>query len=101
RVQAPAPGEHSADEGVVDPELAALAGDPILGGRAAGIEALRVVGMDADEHGPPDVVQNRSEGELVAVGGAGDLGDPVRRTLDGEGVHPKALGGRTGAVQLE
>src|SRR5512132_1363722 len=44
-VDAPAPGEDAADESVVDAELAALLGDPVIGGCAPPVEALGVAGM--------------------------------------------------------
>ena len=46
RREAPAANEHAADQGVVDPELAALGGNAILGGLSRG-EEVRVAGVEA------------------------------------------------------
>ena len=66
--------------------------DAVVGRAAAAVEALGVAGVQAGEHGPADVVEDRGEGELVAVAVAGDLGDPVGRPLDRKGVQAEAVG---------
>ena len=101
-VDAPAPGEDAADERVVDAELAALLGDPLVGGGAAAVEALGIAGMEARQHRPADVVEDRGEGELVAVADAAQLGDPVGGPLHVEGVEAETVGGEgEAAVPIE
>ncbi len=91
-VKPPAAGQDAADERVVDAELAALGVDAVVRGAAAAVEALGVAGMQAGEDGAADVVEDRGEGELVAVAVADDLGDAVGRVLDREGVEAEAVG---------
>ena len=91
-VDAPAPGEDAADESVVDAELAALLGDPVIGGCAAPVEALGVAGMQAGQDGAADVVENRRQGELVALADAAHLGDPVGGALHDQRVEAEAVG---------
>ena len=91
-VNPPAPGEDAADQGVVDAELAALRGDPVIGGGAAPVEALGVARMQPGQDGTADVVKDRGERELVAVADAAHLGDPVGGALHGEGVQAEAVG---------
>src|SRR5581483_1012156 len=92
-VNAPAPGEHAADQRMVDAELATLLGDPVVGRSGPAVEALGVTGMQPREDGPADVVKDRGEGELVAVSDPADLRDPVRRPLHLKGVQPEAVRG--------
>ena len=66
-VDAPAPGQHPADEGVVDAQLAALGGDAVVGGAAVAVEALGVARVQAGQHRAADVVKDRGERELVAI----------------------------------
>ena len=68
--QVPAPGEHAADQGVVDAELLAFVAQPLLGGARDGVEVDLVAGVQAGDHEPADVVQQRGDGELVAFGPA-------------------------------
>ena len=81
-VDAPAAGEDTADEGVVDAELAALGGDPLVRGGPAAVEALRVAGMQAGEDRPADVVQDGGERELVAVADPAEVRNLVGGALN-------------------
>ena len=92
RVDAPAAGENAADEGVVDAELATLLGDAVVGRGAAAVEALGVARMQARQDRPADVVEDRRQGQLVAVTDSAHLGDPVGGPLHRQGVQPEAIG---------
>jgi len=101
-VYPPAASQDPADEGVVDAQLTALLGDPIVGSGAAAVEALRVARMQAGKHRAADVMEDRRQGELVAVADAADLGDAVRRPLHGQGVQAEAIRGQgQAAVAIE
>jgi hypothetical protein len=92
-MDAPASGENPADECVIDAELAALLGDPVVGCGTATVEALGVARMEASEDGTAEVMEDRGQGQLVPVADSADLGDPVRGPLHGEGVQPEAIRG--------
>ena len=55
--QAPAAGEHAADERVVDAELAALAVDALLGRARVAVDLRGVAGVGVQQHELADVVQ--------------------------------------------
>jgi hypothetical protein len=78
---------------VIDAEFAALLGDPVVGGGPAAVEALGVARVQARQNRPADVVEDRGQGQLVAVADAAQLGDPVRGALDGQSVQSEAIGG--------
>jgi hypothetical protein len=92
RVHAPATGEDTADEGVIDAELPALLGDPLVGGCAAAVEPLGVPGVQASEDRTADVVQDGGEGDLVAISDAAHLGDSVGGRLHVQSVQAEAVG---------
>ena len=66
--QAPAAGEHAADQRVVDAELAALAVHALLGGAGLAVDLVRVGRVGVHEHELADVVQQRRDQQLVALG---------------------------------
>ena len=91
RRQAPAAGEHAADERVVDAQLAALLMDAVLGRARAAMNLRGVAGVGVQQHQLADVVQQARRRQPVAVLEA-DLGrDPVGRVLGRERVQAKAL----------
>ena len=98
-VQAPAAGQDAADQRVVDAQLAALGVDAVVRGAAAAVEALGVARVQAGEDRAPDVVEDRGQGELVAVAVPDHLGHAVGGVLDGEGVEPEGIG-REGEVAV-
>ena len=89
--QVPAPGEHAADERVVDAELLAFVAQALLGSARDGVEVDLVAGMQAGDHEAADVVQQRGDGELVAFDPADGAADLVGGALGGEGVDAEAL----------
>jgi hypothetical protein len=101
-MDAPSPGEHTADEGVVDPQLTSLLSHPLVRRGTAAIEALGVAGMQAGQHGPADVVQDGRECDLVAVPDATELGHPVGGTLHIQCVEAESVRGEgQAAVPVE
>lgn len=92
RVHPPAASEHTSDKGVVDAESAAFLVDSIIRGGATTIEPLGIARVEAGQHRAADVVQDRGEGELVAVADARGLGDPVGAPLHRECVQAEAVG---------
>ena len=90
--QAPAAGEHAADQRVVDAELAALALDALLGSAGLAVDLTRVAGVGVDEHELADVVQQRGDHQAVAGLVADLAGEPVGGALGGDGVQAEALG---------
>ena len=92
--QAPAAGEHAADEGVVDAELAALAVDALLGRARVAVDLVRVARVGVDEDELADVVEQRGDQQRVAVLVADLAGDPVGGALGRDGVQAEALGRR-------
>ena len=101
-MHAPPPGEHTADEGVVDAQLTALPSHPLVRRGAAAVEALGVAGMEAGQHGPADVMQDCREGDLVAVTDATELGHPVSGALHVQGVQAESVRGEgQAAVPVE
>ena len=65
--KSPATGEHAADQGVVDPELAPLAMDPLLGGTGVAVDLGRIGGVGVDQDELADVMEQRRGEQLVAV----------------------------------
>ena len=65
--QVPAPGEHAADERVVDAELAALVVQPLLGRAGRAVDLLRIARVGVHQHELADVVQQRGDEQAVAV----------------------------------
>ena len=65
--QAPAAGQHAADEGVVDAELAALAVDALLGCAGVAVHLLGIAGVGVHQHELADVVQQAGDDQPVAV----------------------------------
>ena len=98
RGQVPAAGEHAADEGVVDAELAALVVQPLLGRPRRAVHLLRVARVGVHEDELADVVQQRGDEQAVAVRVARLDGEPVGGALDGDGVQAEAL--RRGVPRL-
>ncbi len=90
--EAPAPGENAADERVVDPELAALGLDPLLGRTGLRMHLARITGVGVHEHKLADVVQERGDQQAVTRLIADLAGEAVRRPLRGDGVEAEALG---------
>ena len=88
----PAPGQHAADQGVVDAELVAFFADPLLGrvGRRRRSRP-RSPGWRFDDHEPADVVEKRGDGELVAIGPADRAADLLGGVLGREGVDAEVL----------
>ena len=69
--QVPAAGEHAADQGVVDAELAALVVQPLLGRARRAVDLLRIARVGVHQHELADVVQQRGDEQAVAVRVAG------------------------------
>ena len=90
--QAPPAGEHAADQGVVDAELAALGLDALLGRARLGVDLTRIAGVSVDEDELADVVQQRGHHQPVASLVAELAGEPVGGALGGDGVQAEALG---------
>ena len=95
RRQAPAADEHRADEGVVDAELAALAASALLGRLAGALGAL-LVAVELGQHQLADVVEQRGDGELVALRQARQLADPLGADPHRDAVAAEALVARRG-----
>ena len=89
--QAPAAGEHAADERVVDAELAALALDALLRRAGVAVDLARVARVGVDEHELADVVQQRGDHQPVAGLVADLAGEPVGGALGGDRVQAEAL----------
>ena len=92
--QVPAPGQHAADQRVVDAELAALVVQPLLGRARRAVDLLRVARVGVHEDELADVVEQRGDQQAVAVRVAGLGGEAVGRALDRHGVEAEALGRR-------
>ena len=84
RGQPPAPGEHAADERVIDAQLAPLLVDAVLGRPRAAMDLRGIAGVGVQQHQLADVVQQARGGQAVAVLEADLGGDPVGRVLRGE-----------------
>ncbi len=90
--QAPAAGEHAADQRVVDAELATLAVDALLGRAGVAVHLAGVAGVGVHQDELADVVQQRGDHQAVAVLVA-DLGrEAVGGALRGDAVQAEALG---------
>ena len=92
--QAPAAGEHAADEGVVDAQLAALLVDALLGRPGAAMDLGGIAGIGVHQDELADVVQQARDGQAVAVLVADLGGEAVGGVLGGERVQAEALGRR-------
>ncbi len=90
--QAPAAGEHAADQAVVDAQLAALAVNALLGRAGLAVHLARVARVGVDQHQLADVVQQGRDQQLVAVLVADLARQPVGGALRGHGVQAEALG---------
>ena len=64
--QTPTPGDHAADERMVDAELAPFALDPLLRRARVAVHLLRVPGIRVDQHELAEVVQQRRDHQSVA-----------------------------------
>jgi hypothetical protein len=91
-MQLPAPRQHPAGQGVVYAQLSPLGGDPRVARHGALVVALGVAGMQPGHDPPADVVQERGQGELVALANLDQLPDAIRGALDGERVQAELLG---------
>ena len=98
--QVPAPGQHAADQGVVDAEQVAFFADPLFGGVGDGVEVGALARVQVHDHEPADVVEQRGDGELVALGPADRAADLVGGVLGREGVDPEPLGPQVAAAVL-
>ncbi len=87
----PAPRQHAADQGVVDSELVAFFADALLGGAPGGVEVGAPAGVKLGDDEAADVVQQRRDDQLVALGPADLAADPVRRLLRRQRVHAELL----------
>ena len=76
--QAPAASEHAADDGVVDPELAALERRPLLGSGLAVGEDLLVAGIEPHQDQLADVVEQGRGRQLVAAGDVSEVREALR-----------------------
>src|SRR5581483_2946864 len=83
RAQPPAPREDSTDEGVVDPELAALQPQALLRQLAVARGEVRV---DLGQDGVADVVEEGRHRELIARVEPCQLGDPLGGGAGGDGM---------------
>ena len=90
--QSPAAGEHPADDGVVDAELAALAVHALLGGAGLAVDGLGIARVGVHEDELADVVQERGDDQAVAVGVADLVGEQLGRGTRREGVQAEAIG---------
>ena len=90
--QSPAAGHHAADERVVDAELAALGVDALLGRARGRVDLARVAGVGLHQHELADVVQQRGDQQLVAVGELDPRAEPVGGALRRDRVQAEALG---------
>jgi hypothetical protein len=90
RRESPAADEHTADERVVHAELAALRLKTLLGGLARG-EQVAIAGVQPQQYEAPDVVQQRSERELVGSRQPAEIGDPLDGVTRRERVAAKPL----------
>jgi len=89
--QAPAPNEDRADQRVVDPELAALAAQPLLWS-VLGLGAHPELGtVEVSEHEPADIVHERSYCEFVSLFDARHLCDAIGGVAGGCGMPAEAL----------
>src|SRR5215212_12215717 len=91
--EGPAAGEDTADESVVDAELAVLAVRPLLGGAGVAVHVGGVAGIGVDEDELADVVKQRREHEPVAVLVAELGGETLCGALGGAGMEAEAFGG--------
>src|SRR5215212_141726 len=91
--KAPAAGEDTADESVVDAELAALAVRPLVAGAGVAVHLAAVAGIGVDEDELADVVKQRREHEPVAVLVAELGGETLCGALSGAGMEAEAFGG--------
>jgi hypothetical protein len=89
--QPPAPGEHAADDGVVDAELTALALEPLLRRAGLAVDLAWISGVRVDEHELADVVQQRSDHQPVAELVVELPRDPVCCALSRDRVQAEAL----------
>src|SRR4051794_17455336 len=90
--QVPAPGQHAADQRVVDAELAALVVQPLLGRPGRAVDLLRITRVGVHEHELANVVEQRGDQQAVAVRVAGLRGEAVGGALHGDRVEAEALG---------
>jgi hypothetical protein len=90
--EVPAPGQHAADQRVVDSELAALVVQALLGRARGPVDLLGVARVGVHEHELADVVQQRGDQQPVAMLVAGRGGQAIGGPLDGDGVEAEALG---------
>src|SRR5215212_5821244 len=90
--EGPAAGEDTADESVVDAELAVLAVRPLLGGAGVAVHVAGVAGIGVDEDELADVVKQRREHEPVAVLVAELGGGTLCGALGGAGRRRKRSG---------
>ena len=100
--EVPAPGQHAADQRVVDAELAALVVQALLGGAGRAVDLLGVARVGVHEHELADVVEQGGDEQAVAMRVAGLGGEAVGGALHGDGVEAEALGsGVPGLAALE
>ena len=90
--QAPATGEDTADQCVVDAELAALAVDALLGRAGVAVHLARIPRISVHQDELADVVQQRRDHEAVAVLVAGLDGQAIGGALGGDAMQTEALG---------
>ena len=90
--QTPAPGQHTADQGMVHAEFAALALDALLRGARVTVHLTGIARVRVDEHELADVVQKRGDHEAIARLVTDLLGEPVGRALGGDSVEAEPLG---------
>ena len=90
--QAPAAREHAADERVIDAELSALGGQPLLWRAGVAVDLARVSGVRLHEHQLADVVQQRGDHQPVTRVVADLPPNPVGGPLGRDRVQPEPLG---------
>ncbi len=102
RRQPPAAGEDATDDGVIDPELTALAHHPLLGRTGAAMDLLGIAGIGVRQDEFANVVKQGGDDQRVAVLPADLTGDALGRTLGGNGMEAESLGsGVPGGGALE
>ena len=97
---APPTHQHRPDQGVVDPELASLPADPLLGSCIAVVDLE--LSIQLGKHPAADVVEECRHRQLVPGGQPSKLGDPVGRMAGRHAMTAKALlplGPRTGGIE--
>jgi hypothetical protein len=87
---APTPCQDRPNQGVVDPELTALAPYPRLGGHPSIVELVELP-VHLRKHQPPDVVNKRRNRQLVSLAKVRQLSDLIGGMAGRHRVTPEAL----------